>query len=240
MKKYLQNRVIMRINKITAGVIAIIIAGLFVCHDSQGQTQPEYQWSDSLSTAKNADYLTETEKEVIFELNKVRANPQEYVRYVKEERSYYDGRMIKKPGEVAIMTNEGVSAVDECIVALKKSRPVGIMYPHEGLYKSAALLARDQAKSGKTSHQMSDGVSMKSRLKRYVKQFMTAGENICYGTGDARDIVIRLLIDDGVPSRGHRNNILNNSYNSCGAAIDAHQVYQQVCVIDFGKINITQ
>lgn len=35
------------------------------------------------------------------------------------------------------------------------------------------------------------------------------GENLDFGNWSAVEIVIALLVDDGVPSRGHRANILS-------------------------------
>lgn len=200
------------------------------------QTQPDYKWADSLDTARNAVYLTDTEKDVILELNMVRTNPQQYALYVKAERAYYQNRNIRKPGEITIATREGVAAVDECISALEKAVPVRMLYPNEGLYRSAKALSSDQAKTGGTAHQSSDGISTDSRIRKQVKQFRAAGENIHYGAGNARLIVIRLLIDDGVSSRGHRMNILDERYNFCGVAVDSHPIYRQACVIDFGNI----
>jgi uncharacterized protein YkwD len=216
----------------TSLFIVILVACSFL---SYSQTQPDYEWADSLDTARDVAYLTSVEKDVVFELNKVRTNPRQYIRYIKEERAYYRGNMIKRPGEIAIVTNEGVSAVNECISALKKAMPVGILYPDERLHKAAAYLANDHAQTGKTGHNSSDGTSMATRIKKYVEQFRAAGENVSYGAGDARKIVIQLLIDDGVPSRGHRTIIMTADFNFCGTAIDKHPIYRQVCVIDFAK-----
>jgi uncharacterized protein YkwD len=216
----------------TSLIMSFLVAGSFLSHS---QTQSDYEWADSLNTARDAAYLTQAEKDVVLELNKVRTNPRQYVRYVKEERAYYRGNRIEKPGKITIVTNEGVAAVDDCIAALEKAAPASMLYPDEGLHKAAKYLANDQAQTGGTMHQSSDGVSMVTRIRKHVKQFWAAAENLCYGAGDARTIVIQLLIDDGVPSRGHRTNIMNANYNFCGTAIDKHPVYRQICVIDFAK-----
>ena len=36
-------------------------------------------------------------------------------------------------------------------------------------------------------------------------------------------VILQLLIDDGVASRGHRNNCLNNDYTLCGIASGSHK-----------------
>jgi uncharacterized protein YkwD len=63
------------------------------------------------------------------------------------------------------------------------------------------------------------------------------GENCSYGYDQAIDIVISLLIDEGVPDMGHRKNTLNDQFNSVGVAIRPHKEYRVNCVIDFGHRN---
>jgi hypothetical protein len=212
----------------------LIMAGVFPC---RSQTLKSLQWHDSLHTAKNVAYLTKTEKEVIHELNRVRTNPGAYALYLKEERQYYSGNNVVKPGELTLITREGLAAVDECIAVLEEARPVGMLYPHRELSDVAKWLAADQAKTGRTGHTGSGGRTLAQRMARYCTQsYITVGENISYSRKrTARQIVMQLLIDDGVPSRGHRNNILNAVFDCCGVAIDTHPVYGHLCVMDFAK-----
>lgn len=211
----------------------LFTAGYFPC---RSQTTATLQWPDSLNTAKEADYMTETEREVIHELNKARTNPKAYALYLKEERQYYSGKNISKPGEITVKTREGLVAVNECIAALEKAKPVNVLRPHKELSKAAGWLAADQAKTGRTGHSGSDGSTLPQRLARYYSgSYVGIGENISYGGCEARQIVMQLLIDDDVSSRGHRHNIMSAAFDCCGVAINTHSVYRCVCVMDFGK-----
>jgi len=74
---------------------------------------------------------------------------------------------------------------------------------------------------------------MSLRIQRYRPRFRTAAENIQYGAESAESVVMHLLIDDGVPDRGHRRNILEPAFNAAGAACGPHATMGEMCVIDF-------
>ena len=60
-----------------------------------------------------------------------------------------------------------------------------------------------------------------------------AGENISYGYPAARSIVVTLIVDQGVPDRGHRKNIFCRDFTVAGAACGPHARYGSMCVMDF-------
>jgi uncharacterized protein YkwD len=60
-------------------------------------------------------------------------------------------------------------------------------------------------------------------------------ENIAYGSGNARDIVMQQVIDDGVHDRGHRTNLLNPEFHFVGIGCESYVRYRNVCVIDFAE-----
>ncbi len=51
---------------------------------------------------------------------------------------------------------------------------------------------------------------MVSRVERYASWSGSIAENIDVGNNSAVDIVIALIVDDGVSTRGHRNNLFDS------------------------------
>ncbi len=189
---------------------------------------------ETVDTTAGIEYLTDSERQVIIEINMARTDPGEYARsFLVPLRSYYRNRLLQYPGEIAILTNEGIRALDECIKELQFIKPLSSLSPKKGLTLAARDHARDQAITGATGHTGSDNSTLGDRLNRYGKWNISAGENIDYGNGDARRIVTSLLIDDGVTSRRHRINLLNGNFKFVGVSVGAHNVYRHMCVMDF-------
>lgn len=60
------------------------------------------------------------------------------------------------------------------------------------------------------------------------------GECCDYGNDDALEIVKALLIDEDVPSLGHRKICFDESYKKIGVSIQFHKTYRVNAVLDFG------
>ncbi|WP_321995701.1 CAP domain-containing protein [Draconibacterium orientale] len=215
----------MRITKIS---IAILLIGLCL-----GVSAKKELKNRTLNTAADVSYLSELEKEVIYEVNLFRSNPSEYAeKYIAPLAQYYNKKILHYPGDKSILTQEGVSALRECVRALKNAAPAPILYPDKLLTKAAEDHQRDQAKTGKTGHIGRDGSNSKERIERYGKWQVRIAENIAYGNTSARQIVIFLLIDDGVKNRGHRANLLQADFKRVGVACGSHPRYSTMCVMD--------
>ncbi len=115
-----------------------------------------------MSSAEGADaifpYLTDLEAEVVEEMNVARSEPGRYAQFLEERRQYYRGRRFERPGQVAIITNEGVSAVDEAIDFLRRVEPVGALRPSQGMSRAAKDHVRDQGPSGALGIEATKGV----------------------------------------------------------------------------------
>lgn len=58
-------------------------------------------------------------------------------------------------------------------------------------------------------------------------------ENIASGESNARTIVVRLIVGDGVRDRGSRLNIFGREFRRGGVATGRHPRYGTPCVIEF-------
>lgn len=185
-----------------------------------------------LDTARNVDYLSTIEKDVILEMNKARSNPALYAElYITPRTKKFDGKIYND----SIVTNEGITVVNECISYMKKSKALPVLNPEKGLSLAAQYHSSTQGETNQTGHTGVDGSDPFSRIKKYGT-FKTAGENIDYGAKSGRDIVVQLLIDDGVSSRGHRKNIMNKDFSSTGVGYTKkHKTYGSVCVITYAS-----
>jgi uncharacterized protein YkwD len=189
---------------------------------------------DELNTAANASYLSPIEKEIVYEINLFRSNPARYAKdYIAPLAKKYKKKILYYPNGKPIKTKEGVRALNECLRVLKKQSPKPIMYPSKRLSLAANDHQKDQSETGKTGHIGRDHSSLKTRIERYAKWEVRIAENIAYGNTSARQVLIFLLIDDGVKKRGHRKTLLHPAYKTVGVSYGKHPVYRTMCVTDF-------
>ena len=178
-------------------------------------------------------YLSETERELVSEMNMARTRPGQYADYLVDLRQYYNNDdLIEVPGEIAIRTREGIAGIDEAIRFLRKVRPAPALVPSPGMSRAARDHVRDQGPRGLTGHRGTDGSRPGKRLNRYGEWHYATGENIAYGRRDARRVVINQIIDDGIKSRGHRDNLFNAEYKTVGVACREHKNYRFMCVME--------
>lgn len=101
------------------------------------------------------------------------------------------------------------------------------------LAKVSNVHAMDCSKNDKSSHIGSDGSKPLDRMKRYGYVFSNGAENIQSGKDKAFDIVMWMIVDDGVPSRSHRINIFKNSHRICGISTIEHNIFGTFTVIKY-------
>jgi uncharacterized protein YkwD len=164
---------------------------------------------------------------VIHEMNLARQNPAAYAGFLEDVRAHYNGRFLVLHGQTRTYPREGLGAVDEAIHFLRSAQPLQPLALSPGLCRGAADHCAEQA-GGAMGHG-----NPATRINRYGSWASSWGENISYGKMSARDVVLALIMDDGLPARKHRANIFAAKFNYAGAAYGPHARYGSVCSIDF-------
>jgi len=176
-------------------------------------------WNDKkyiiCNTAANTAYLTHDEKEAIYILNLLRANPVLFTKTV----------LLKYPS----VSGNGYLAEDSfyfisLVNTLKTMEPLGILYPDDKCFESAKYHAIASGITGYVGHERK---TRDDKAKKYYN-----GECCDYGHSDPLDIILSLLIDEGIPSLGHRDVFLSN-YTKIGVSLQPHKKYGINAVFDF-------
>lgn len=178
-----------------------------------------------------------TEK-VLEELNECRTNPRKYSLKLSKTLKFYQGKILSRPGSQPIETEEGLANVQACINYLKSIMPIGELEPSVGLKMAAQSHADDIGPSGRMSHLGEDGSEPSDRIEKFCQWSGHLGENIDYGNSNPEDIVVSLLIDDGVLARGQRLNIMKKEHKYVGIGFGYHSEFEYVCVIVFTELAI--
>lgn len=172
------------------------------------------------------------EEAVLVRINFARQHPQEYAEQLRAYRAYFTGRILYLPGDVnGIITREGPSAVDEAIAFLEQQIPLPPLDAGTVLALAAADHAEAQGRAGSRGHVSPDGSTPGERVRRHGGDIYV-GESISYGMHDPDAVVRQMIVDDGIPDRGHRKLLFDRSFHYAGVGCGAHRAYGALCVVD--------
>lgn len=186
---------------------------------------------EAISSKGVSNDLNNASQAVLDEINAVRQNPQQFIIYLEEYRKQFSGSRVKEPDGKIMTTVEGVSAVDEAIAFLKNLKTVEPLQMMEGLIKAADLQLRDLSINPALGHTGADGSSFDERIKRFGTIKGKLGENIAFRQSSARGIVLTWIIDDGISSRLHRQNLFDSEFKNAGIAYGNESGGRGMCVL---------
>ena len=173
--------------------------------------------TSSTVSSTSSDYsLAQEEQAILDEINAVRNNPQKYISYLEEYRKNFKGNIVTIVGAVPMVTVEGVTAVDDAISFLKTVTKLPPYSASKGLTQSANLQLKDLMEDSSIGHKSKDGGNLTTRVDKFGLVGNIYAENITYGTKTPRNIVMLMILDDGVKSRSHRKNIFSPEFKIIG------------------------
>lgn len=173
-------------------------------------------WLGGAPSALAGDF----EQAVLDEINFARTQPG---RYARELEAGAGSDSWEGPGDV--------EALAEAIDFLKRQQPLSPLSHDPRLADAAFVHARAQGASGGLGHGGSQPLAQRLQSRGVWAGLMA--ENISYGHDRAREVVEQLIVDRGVPGRGHRRNIFGPSFRSAGVGCGPHRTYGAMCVIEF-------
>lgn len=175
--------------------------------------------------------MSDSERALLDEINQARSNPQLYATYLEKLKPQFNGMLYTATGRPPLTTQEGWNAVDDAIRFLKTVKPLPPLVASHGLSQAALTHVKDQGGSGGTGHRSGNSNMIEERVKPFGRWEGAIGENICYGNESARERLLTWLIDDGVPSRGHRRRLMGTEYQVAGISCGSHPQYSAMCVL---------
>jgi hypothetical protein len=178
--------------------------------------QPRFTLAQTKTNAANAANVqtatntvtADLEPEILSEINRVRTTPQDYARWLEQQRQYYDGIWLRLPGEKPVRTNRGRQALEEAIAALKQQKPL------------PPLKNSSQTAAAATSE---------------LENFAHANniQYFSYGKKTASGIVMDLVVDELFPDRRRRQNLLSPEAEDTGVVCKPDPRYAKVCAIAY-------
>ncbi|HEY0176806.1 MAG TPA: CAP domain-containing protein [Pedobacter sp.] len=206
---------------------------------AQSSYTPDNMWTqeelDHANTAKDARYLDDEEKKIVFYMNLARTDGRKFFNtYFQDFADAYNVEMQKYSNYDDLKVNRKDRYYRGLEQDLRGIKGLPLLVPDETLTFVAQQHAKDMSKNNIAGHNSSDGRTVKDRISKYYPRRAMA-ENLAFGFSKGLANVCMLLLDKNVPDLGHRKTILSTSYQlrEVGVNIRTHPGYRYCAVIDF-------
>ena len=189
---------------------------------------------DEEEEQEQIDFIS-IQKDLFIELNNLRKDPKSYIPLIEYEMKSLKKNNIlkKKDSNLQIQTLEGKEAYLDAIKFLEHQQPVPPLNEESRLSSAAMDLVKDIGKRGIVSHQDQYGQYVSERIEKYCEWDYSASEVIEVSSKNPQDILVSLIVDDGLRNRPDRKTLFNQGYNYVGIACGPHTEYEIVTVVVF-------
>jgi hypothetical protein len=173
--------------------------------------------------------------EEIFEtISKLRESPKDFALTVKETFEYYrPDNVLHRPGTVPLQTREGVEGAVELFKELEEIDSLPPLEFSLGLTLAALQHCTDTGPLGIVGHIGSRETSLQKRVESFGKWTGNLVEALDYGSCNAFEVVLSLLVDDGLATRPHRKALLNQNFKKIGLGAGPHSEFKTVVCLLF-------
>jgi hypothetical protein len=168
-------------------------------------------------------------RQLVEEINLARTNPAAYASKVQEYIPHFQDKILKMPDQrVAIKTQEGAAAYEECVNFLRSAEPTEAHVPSRGLTR----IANDFLSGVQSVDPSQIGtIDMNAIIDKYGSFQGNFSRAMEFGGSTQEQVVINLLVSDGDKSRSQRDALLNPILKRVGVAQGKHDIYRTVTII---------
>ena len=191
--------------------------------------------SSKLTTTKKKKLSDSIEIQLLKEHNKIRNSPSIYISILKEAKKLFrKNNVLHFYNEMPFRTIEGSETINEAINFLSNQKPLKNFILSSELIKSCKDVSNELGKNGIVNHS--------KNLPQYIEKYCEWGgmlcENLDFGTKQAQNIMIKLLLCDGIKQRFQRLNIFKPELKYIGISQNSHIKYG-ICTVIHYAMNIT-
>jgi len=191
--------------------------------------------SSKLTTTQKKKLSDSIEIQLLKEHNKIRNSPSIYISILKEAKKLFrKNNVLHFYNEMPFRTIEGSETINEAINFLSNQKPLKNFILSSELIKSCKDVSNELGKNGIVNHS--------KNLPQYIEKYCEWGgmlcENLDFGTKQAQNIMIKLLLCDGIKQRFQRLNIFKPELKYIGISQNSHIKYG-ICTVIHYAMNIT-
>ena len=169
-------------------------------------------------------------KGIVDFINLARTTPLDFSKLVGQQKAKITSKILKLTNEIVIELEEGETAYDEAVKELSSKSPILPLEESDLLNQVAQAHADDLAKSGILSHIGSSGKDLNQRVEKVCQWETFLAEAVDAGSADSVSSVVGMIVDDGVPNRWNRLNLLDKRAKHVGVGVASHSKYG-ICVV---------
>jgi hypothetical protein len=168
------------------------------------------------------------------ELSILRENPKEFAKKLEDQFEEYKFNNARhRPGTVPVLTREGLKAVKEAYDELVLLDPLPLLELSQGLSAAALSHCNDTGPLGIVGHIGSKETTLQQRIEKNGKWTESIAEALDYGSVTGFEVILSLIVDDGLSTRPHRKALLNPNFTKVGIGAGPHSEYKTISCLLF-------
>lgn len=182
----------------------------------------------------NLDYQ-DIAKQIIKEINLLRSDPASYIEHLEMDKKFFKDKVLYRHEEDPLKTIEGEAAYDEAIEFLKTAEYRQELDQDEKLTIACDEHCKDLGEHGLYGSVGSNGEQLIERLEVHSSWDDVLVFSLEFGSRNAVEVVMSLLVCDGDPIRSNRKALFRDDIYYIGAACEHHSLSETVVTIGYSK-----